>query len=68
MESSESIQFLKESGLKIVACSEKGNKKISDFDFTHPVAVVMGSENLGISKNILKNMRHFFKNRFVWNN
>jgi 23S rRNA (guanosine2251-2'-O)-methyltransferase len=48
------IEFLKESGLQIVACHEKTERLIYDADFTKPTAVIMGSEENGISNEYLK--------------
>ena len=48
------IEFLKESGLQIVACHEKTENLIYDADFKQPTAVIMGSEENGISNEYLK--------------
>lgn len=48
------IEFLKSSGLKIVACTEKGNKEIHYLKYNDPVALVMGSEKDGISDACLR--------------
>jgi 23S rRNA (guanosine2251-2'-O)-methyltransferase len=48
------IESLKESGLQIVACHEKTEKLIYDVDFSKPTAVIMGSEENGISNEYLK--------------
>ncbi len=48
------IEYLKESGLQIVACTEKADKNLADFDYTGPVALVLGSEEDGISEEYLK--------------
>jgi 23S rRNA (guanosine2251-2'-O)-methyltransferase len=48
------IEYLKESGLQIVSCHEKTEKLIYDADFTKPTAVIMGSEENGISNEYLK--------------
>jgi 23S rRNA (guanosine2251-2'-O)-methyltransferase len=48
------IEFLKESGLQIVACHEKTDKLIYDAEFTQPTAIIMGSEENGISNEYLK--------------
>ncbi|HKJ41034.1 MAG TPA: 23S rRNA (guanosine(2251)-2'-O)-methyltransferase RlmB [Sunxiuqinia sp.] len=48
-----SIQYLKDSGLKIVAATEKSNNNYTQTDLTGPVAIVMGSEEKGIEKSIL---------------
>jgi 23S rRNA (guanosine2251-2'-O)-methyltransferase len=50
----ETITFLKESSLQIVACHEKTEKLIYDVDFTVPTAIIMGSEDIGISAEYLK--------------
>ena len=47
------IQFLIESGIRIVAATEKGDKLYTDTDFNCPVGIVMGSEDDGISQQIL---------------
>ena len=48
------IEFLKESGLQVIACHEKTEQLIYDADFTKPTAVIMGSEENGISNEYLK--------------
>jgi 23S rRNA (guanosine2251-2'-O)-methyltransferase len=48
------LEFLKESGLQVIACHEKTDKMIYDADFTRPTAVIMGSEENGISNEYLK--------------
>ncbi|MBI4929467.1 MAG: 23S rRNA (guanosine(2251)-2'-O)-methyltransferase RlmB [Bacteroidetes bacterium] len=49
-----SIDFLKKSGLRIIACSEKAEKTIYKTDFLFPVALILGSEEDGISDEYLK--------------
>jgi 23S rRNA (guanosine2251-2'-O)-methyltransferase len=48
------IEFLKESGLQIIACHEKTEHLIYDADFKKPSAVIMGSEENGISGEYVK--------------
>ncbi len=48
------IDFLKDSGLKIAAVSEKTEKLAWDEDLTGPIALIMGSEEDGISEAYLK--------------
>jgi len=48
------IEYLKESGLQIVACHEKTEELIYDVDFRKPSAIIMGSEENGISGEYLK--------------
>ncbi len=47
------IKFLKNSGLKIVAATEKSNRVYTFADLNSPLAIVMGSEEKGISPDIL---------------
>ena len=47
-------KFLQESGLKLVACTEKTNDYLYDPDYTGPTAVIMGSEEYGISDELLR--------------
>ncbi len=48
------LKILKQEGVQIVAASEKSDMLIYDADLTKPTAIVMGSENTGISKEVLK--------------
>jgi 23S rRNA (guanosine2251-2'-O)-methyltransferase len=48
------IEFLKESGLQIISCHEKTDQLIYHADFTKPTAVIVGSEENGISNEYLK--------------
>lgn len=50
----ESLKFLKESGLTVVAATEKADKNYTEAKFTGPVAIIMGSEDKGISGEYLK--------------
>jgi len=49
-------EFLKNSGLQLVAASEKRNDKTREYyniDYTPPTAIIFGSEEDGISDNVL---------------
>jgi 23S rRNA (guanosine2251-2'-O)-methyltransferase len=48
------IDYLLKSGVHIVACSEKAEKYIAEADFLLPTAIIMGSEENGISGEYLK--------------
>lgn len=48
------IKFLQESGIRVVACTEKAEKTIYDVEFKGPVALIMGSEEDGISDILLR--------------
>ena len=45
---------LQNSGLQIIACSEKTENLIYDVDFSKPTAIVMGSEENGINSHLMK--------------
>ncbi|MBD5307989.1 MAG: 23S rRNA (guanosine(2251)-2'-O)-methyltransferase RlmB [Paramuribaculum sp.] len=47
-------KFLRENGYKIVAVSEKADINYTQVDYTGPVALVMGAEDVGISSEVLK--------------
>lgn len=46
--------YLKQSGFRIIAATEKVGRMIYDVDFTGPCAIVMGSEGSGISRSMLE--------------
>lgn len=48
------IEYLKESGVQIIACSEKTNNLYYDVDLSVPTAILMGSEEDGISPEYFK--------------
>jgi 23S rRNA (guanosine2251-2'-O)-methyltransferase len=50
----EVIDYLRESGLQVIACTEKTSDNYYQVDFTLPVAIIMGSEEDGISPEYLK--------------
>lgn len=52
----DTIDYLKDYGIQIVACTEKTEHMITDFavDFSGPTAIIMGSEEDGISPEYLK--------------
>lgn len=51
---SKAIQFLKNSGITVVAATEKAATVFTESNYRNPVAFVMGSEDKGISDRILK--------------
>ncbi|MBA3681125.1 MAG: 23S rRNA (guanosine(2251)-2'-O)-methyltransferase RlmB [Bacteroidetes bacterium] len=48
------LDYLKESGLQIVSCHEKTDNLIYAADFTKPSAIIVGSEENGISNEYIK--------------
>lgn len=52
------LNFLKDSGLNIVAATEKGEEVVYDLSLSGPLAVIMGSEEDGISEFLLRKVHH----------
>jgi rRNA methylase, putative, group 3 len=50
----EAIKFLKNSGYKVVAATEKASFEYTDVDYRDPIALVMGGEDMGISMDNLR--------------
>nr|WP_039454320.1 23S rRNA (guanosine(2251)-2'-O)-methyltransferase RlmB [Pedobacter glucosidilyticus] len=54
-------RFLKDSGLQVVSCTEKTDDFIYKPDYTAPTAVIMGSEDEGISFDLIRNSDYLTK-------
>lgn len=50
----DAVVFLKDSGIKVVAATEKAAKNYTEADMSVPVAILMGSEDEGVSPEILR--------------
>ena len=48
------LQFIKDSGIQLIACTEKTKNIMHSADYNLPTAIIMGSEEDGISKEFLK--------------
>ncbi len=48
------VKFLKDNGYQIVAASEKADINYTQADYTGPVALVMGAEDVGISPEVIR--------------
>ena len=48
------VQYLRDSGFKVMGASEKTDLNYTKADFTGPVAIVLGTEDTGISTDVLK--------------
>lgn len=48
------INYLKNSGIKVVAATEKGTQLYSEVSMKPPVALVLGAEDVGLSPDVLK--------------
>lgn len=55
------IHFLKENGVQIIACTEKGNSLLYEINLNTPIALIMGSEEDGISPQLLKEADYLAK-------
>lgn len=52
------LNWLNDNGLTIVACTEKGTDSIFETDMTGPIALIMGSEEDGISDYLMRKAHH----------
>ncbi len=50
----QAMVFLAGCGLKLIACDDKAKRSIYDADLTGPMAIVMGSEDRGVSAAAMK--------------
>lgn len=57
----EAIDLLKLNGLQIFAADIKGNQTLNKLDLQIPLAVVLGSEDSGLSKDVETSADHLFK-------
>jgi len=48
------LQFLKDSGIQLIACTEKTQDNMYKVNYTPPTAIIMGSEEDGVSPEFLK--------------
>ena len=50
----QTVKYLKASGVRVVAATEKGDKVYTDTNLTGPLAIVMGAEDTGVSHEIIR--------------
>ena len=55
----QTVRYLRESGLSIVAATEKAERILYETDMTGPVGIIMGSEERGVSAEVLKMADHW---------
>ncbi len=55
------MELLNQSGITTIGFSEKANKELPFVDLTHPVAIIMGNEEKGLSSDVLKRCTLFTK-------
>ena len=58
---SKTAKFLQESGIQLVACTEKTSNDLYKPDYTAPTAFVLGSEEHGISDELIRIADHLAK-------
>jgi len=51
----QTITFLKQSGIQIIASTEKANTAYFKTDLSLPTAIIMGSEDMGVQPSVLEN-------------
>lgn len=50
----QTVRFLQDSGVKVVVCTEKTSDTIYQQDYTGPLALIMGSEDEGVSNQLIR--------------
>ena len=50
----EALRYLKNSGFRIIAATEKASANYTDVSYTDPVAIIMGAEDTGVAPEHLK--------------
>ena len=48
------VKFLKNSGIHIIAANEKGDKPYTQANYSNPVAIIMGAEDAGVAPERLR--------------
>ncbi|MDZ4838785.1 MAG: 23S rRNA (guanosine(2251)-2'-O)-methyltransferase RlmB [Bacteroidota bacterium] len=56
-----SMDYLLQSGIQLIACSEKATDAPNVVDYTKPTGIVMGSEDTGIHPNLLSKCQHHIR-------
>lgn len=56
-----SMQTLRENGIQILACTEKASQVLYEVDMTSPIALILGSEEDGITPMLLREVDHLVK-------
>jgi 23S rRNA (guanosine2251-2'-O)-methyltransferase len=55
------VAYLQQSGIQVVACTEKTNTLLYTIDYKIPTAIIMGSEEDGVSNELLRKADHLGK-------
>ena len=57
----DAVYYLQGSGFQVIGATEKTNQSLYEIDFNSPTAIIMGSEDRGISTSLLKIVDHKVK-------
>ncbi len=57
----QTVKFLKDNGIAVVACTEKASKSIYEAELNRPIAIIMGSEEDGILDELLRSADELVK-------
>lgn len=55
------LAFLRNSGLKLVGCTEKSTENIDEVSLVEPLCIVMGNEETGLSEKTLQTADHLVR-------
>ena len=55
------LRYLRDNGIRVVACTEKATQDIYKAPLTGPLALIMGSEEDGISEPLLRSADELVK-------
>jgi 23S rRNA (guanosine2251-2'-O)-methyltransferase len=55
------VEFMQQSGVQVVAATEKAEDNYYQTDFTRPTAIVMGAEDTGVSDILLRKVDQLIK-------
>lgn len=55
------LSFLRNSGIKVVGCTEKSTENIDEVSLIEPLCIVMGNEETGLSEKTIQTADHLVK-------
>ncbi len=58
---SDVVSFLQQSGVQVIAATEKAQDNYYQVDFTRPTAIIMGSEDTGVSTELMRKAEQLVK-------
>lgn len=57
----QTVKLLRESGIKVIACTEKAANSLYDLEISGPLAIILGSEEDGVSDVLLRDADELVK-------